>query len=131
MVLIGTSTSGSFIFAARRSSSVSVSATGAALVPLAAGLFVLGAWSIIPLQTYHSRALAEARLFGGMAEMLQQNAKPGETLLAEPIGFIGWYNPDLRIVDETGDQILAACVASGHSRAAPTRRRCPPAAGRG
>jgi len=71
-------------------------------IPFAGVLFVLGTWTIFPIGTYRARAFAEGRLFGRMAVLLGRQSQPGDLLFAEPIGFIGWYNPRLRIMDETG-----------------------------
>jgi hypothetical protein len=63
-------------------------------------LFVLGSWTLTPL-LYLGRAKAEYFGFGVVAEYLLKNARPGETVMLEPIGFIGYHNP-LRVVDEVG-----------------------------
>jgi len=63
-------------------------------------LFVLGTWTLTP-QLYLGRAKAEYFSFGVVAEYLLTHARPGETVMLEPIGFIGYHNP-LRVVDEIG-----------------------------
>ncbi|MFI5370544.1 MAG: hypothetical protein ACHQ52_03225 [Candidatus Eisenbacteria bacterium] len=73
-----------------------------AWIPIAGALFIIGTWTIFPVGIYRARALAETRLFGQMAMTLRGQSQPDDLLLAEPIGFIGWYDPGLRIMDETG-----------------------------
>lgn len=63
-------------------------------------LYVLGDWSIGRI-LYVGRARAEAGDFGRISNYLTQNAHPGQSVLLEPIGFVGYYNP-LRILDEVG-----------------------------
>jgi hypothetical protein len=64
-------------------------------------LSVLGAWTIARI-LYIGRANAEASRFGSVAEYLTTRTKPGETILLEPIGIIGYSIGDARIVDEVG-----------------------------
>jgi hypothetical protein len=63
-------------------------------------VFVLGLWSI-GMQLYVGRAKIELGTFGAVAEYLAANARPGEKVLLEPIGLIGYRNA-LVIVDEVG-----------------------------
>ncbi|HEY2954598.1 MAG TPA: hypothetical protein VGK89_05065 [Candidatus Eisenbacteria bacterium] len=63
-------------------------------------LFVLGTWTLTPV-LYLGRAKAEYFSFGAVAQYLLAHAQPGEKVMLEPIGFIGYHNP-LRIVDEIG-----------------------------
>jgi hypothetical protein len=67
---------------------------------VSAALFVLGMWGI-GLQLYIGRAKLELGTFGSVADYLAENARPGEKVFLEPIGFIGYRNP-LRVVDEVG-----------------------------
>jgi hypothetical protein len=69
-------------------------------IPVAATLSVLGTWSVAePL--YIGRAQAEVASFGPPAELLAARATPGESVLLEPIGWIG-YRSGLRVLDEIG-----------------------------
>ena len=69
-------------------------------IPVAATLTVLGTWSVaVPL--YIGRAQAEAASFGPPAELLASRATPGESVLLEPIGLIG-FRSGLRVLDESG-----------------------------
>lgn len=66
----------------------------------ACALFVLGTWSIArPL--YIGRAQNEVIGFGGAADYLSRAARPGEKIMLEPIGIIGYTVP-LRVIDEVG-----------------------------
>jgi hypothetical protein len=64
------------------------------------GLLLLGTWTLAP-KLYLGRAKAEYFSFGVVAEYLLTHANPGEKVLLEPIGFIGYHCP-LRVVDEIG-----------------------------
>ena len=69
-------------------------------IPVAATLTVLGTWSVaVPL--YIGRAQAEAGSFVPPAELLAARGTPGESVLLEPIGWIG-YRSGLRVLDESG-----------------------------
>ena len=69
-------------------------------IPIAATLTVLGTWSVaVPL--YIGRAQAEAGSFVPPAELLAARGTPGESVLLEPIGWIG-YRSGLRVLDESG-----------------------------
>ena len=63
-------------------------------------LCVLGTWTIARL-LYLGRAQAESASFARVAETLQQNSRPGETVMLEPIGMVGFLNP-VRVIDEVG-----------------------------
>ena len=67
---------------------------------VSAALFVVGMWTVAPI-LYLGRARNEYRGFGVVAEYLLEHANPGDKVLLEPIGFIG-YHTSLRIVDEIG-----------------------------
>ena len=69
-------------------------------IPVAATLAVLGTWTVaVPL--YVGRAQAEAASFAPPAELLAASAAPGESVLLEPIGWIG-YRSGLKVLDESG-----------------------------
>lgn len=69
-------------------------------LPAAAALYLLGIWPVaVPL--YVGRAQNEFHLFGGAARVLAAAARPGESVLLEPIGIIGWRVP-LAVIDESG-----------------------------
>ena len=51
---------------------------------------------------YSGRANTEGLAFGAVGDYVAARARPGESLLLEPIGTIGWRNRSLRIVDEVG-----------------------------
>jgi hypothetical protein len=63
---------------------------------------IAGTWSVQPQKIYGPRASEENRLFGRSATWLAGQAKPGESVLLEPIGIIGYEVPQLRVIDETG-----------------------------
>jgi hypothetical protein len=70
------------------------------LVYAAAGLLVLTSWTVgYPL--YVGRAQNEYYGFARTAEFLSASARPGQKVLLEPIGMIGYRCP-LVVVDETG-----------------------------
>ena len=69
-------------------------------VYVSCALFALGMWTLAP-NLYLGRAKAEYFTFGVVAEYLLTNATPGEKVMLEPIGLIGYHCP-LRIVDEIG-----------------------------
>jgi hypothetical protein len=69
-------------------------------VLVACVLFVLGTWTISrPL--YIGRAQNEVMGFGGAADYLSREALPGEKIMLEPIGIIGYTVP-LKVIDEVG-----------------------------
>lgn len=63
-------------------------------------LYVIGIWGI-GLKLYVGRAKLELGTFGAVAEYLASEARPGEKVFLEPIGFVGFRNP-LVVVDEVG-----------------------------
>ncbi len=67
---------------------------------VSAALFVVGMWTLAP-NLYLGRAKAEYFGFGVIADYLLQHARPGEKVMLEPIGLIGYHAP-LRVVDEVG-----------------------------
>jgi hypothetical protein len=69
-------------------------------VPAGLALFALGTWTVVP-DLYVARALIENSTFGAAGQMLRLNSKPGQSVLLEPIGMIG-YSVRLRILDEIG-----------------------------
>jgi hypothetical protein len=69
---------------------------------VALALLLAGTWTMQVARGYAPRAHSESRLFGTIATELQTRAHPGESVLLEPIGFIGWQNPGLRVIDEVG-----------------------------
>ena len=73
-----------------------------AWVYVSVALLILGSWTIAPERSYRARARVEARLFGDIARELDRGAAPGETVLLEPLGWIGWRNYGLRMIDEVG-----------------------------
>ena len=68
---------------------------------VAALLAIAGHWTYEP-NLYTGRAFAEASAFGPVGDFLAQRAKPGETVMLEPIGTIGWRAHAQRIEDEIG-----------------------------
>jgi hypothetical protein len=69
-------------------------------IPAALAVFVVGSWTVGP-SLYQARAQAEYLGFAAAANTLGERSQPGETVLLEPIGMIGWATK-LRIVDEIG-----------------------------
>lgn len=69
-------------------------------IPIAMLLFVLGTWSIARV-LYVGRTQNEYFAFGGVATWLADRAAPGEKLMLEPIGIIGYRVPAI-VVDEVG-----------------------------
>jgi hypothetical protein len=69
-------------------------------VAIACALYVVSVWSISH-HLYLGRAIGEARSFGVAADYLAAHARPGEKLMLEPIGFIGYTTP-LVVIDEVG-----------------------------
>lgn len=67
---------------------------------IATAAFVLGVWFVaVPL--YVGRAQAEYSSFASAGRYLAANATPGDAVLLEPIGFVGWLAP-VRVLDEVG-----------------------------
>ncbi len=70
-----------------------------ALVPLA----VVAVLSFMPSwYRFRMRFKAEDERFGMITTELAKLAKPGQSVMLEPIGFIGYHCPQLRIIDEVG-----------------------------
>jgi len=69
-------------------------------VLVAAALYVLGTWTVIPI-LYIGRAQNEFNAFGRVSNFLHSAARPGQKVMLEPIGMIGFQNP-LVVVDEVG-----------------------------
>jgi len=62
--------------------------------------YVIGMWGI-GMQLYIGRAKTELETFGAVASYLAGEARPGEKVMLEPIGLIGFRNP-LVVIDEVG-----------------------------
>jgi hypothetical protein len=69
-------------------------------IPIAIAAFVLSVWSM-SWKLYVGRSAAEADTFGAMADALRERAAPGDTVMLEPIGMIGYAAPVV-VIDETG-----------------------------
>src|SRR5574341_249207 len=67
---------------------------------ISCALFVLGMWTIAP-RLFVRRSGLEWLRFGHAAEVLSARGRPGEKILLEPIGIIGYRVP-MRVVDEVG-----------------------------
>jgi hypothetical protein len=67
---------------------------------VSAGLTVVGIWTIAPA-LYIGRAQNEFYGFARTANFLRGVARPGEKVMLEPIGIVGYQNP-LVVVDEVG-----------------------------
>lgn len=74
----------------------------------AALLAIAGHWTYEP-HLYTGRAFSESGAFGTIGDYLAARARPGETVMLEPIGTIGWRAREQRIVDEVG--LVSAGVA--------------------
>jgi hypothetical protein len=79
-------------------------------------LFLVGAWSTQPEKIYFSRALEEATQFADCADYLQPRARPGQSVMLEPIGIIGYRLRDLRVIDEIG--LVSPAVAERRRKGA-------------
>jgi hypothetical protein len=67
----------------------------------AAVLAIAGHWMFEP-KLYTARSHLEGSSFGAIGDYVAFKARPGETVMLEPIGTIGWRARDLRILDEVG-----------------------------
>lgn len=67
----------------------------------ALALVVASHW-IQGAKLYRGRAETEAERFGAAADWLAAHARPGDTVMLEPIGTVGWRCRDLRVIDEVG-----------------------------
>jgi hypothetical protein len=63
-------------------------------------LVILGVWTIAPL-LYVGRAQGEYFAFADAGVYLRKAADPGDRVLLEPIGLIGWEAP-VHVIDEVG-----------------------------
>jgi hypothetical protein len=88
-------------------------AAGRALV-IALALMVTGVWTLAP-SLYVGRWQQESRAFGVAAAYLRANGQPGEKVMLEPIGMIGYAAP-LVVVDEVG--LVSPQVARRRQRGA-------------
>jgi hypothetical protein len=86
-------------FAALAASGFPRLARGPALY-VSAGLLVVGLWTLAP-QLYLGRAQNEYLGFAQVARFLYANAQPGQKVMLEPIGMVGFQDP-LIVVDEVG-----------------------------
>lgn len=68
---------------------------------VAAVLAITGHWMYEP-KLYSGRAFYEGSAFGAIGDYVAAKARPGETVMLEPIGTIGWHARDQRILDEVG-----------------------------
>lgn len=69
-------------------------------IPIAAVLYVLGTWTVV-LPLYLGRAQNEYYGFAQAASAMASKLRPGEAVMLEPIGIIGYQSP-LRVIDEVG-----------------------------
>jgi hypothetical protein len=67
---------------------------------ISAGLMVVGLWTVAP-QLYLGRAQNEYLGFAQVARFLYANAQPGQKVMLEPIGMVGFEDP-LIVIDEVG-----------------------------
>lgn len=67
---------------------------------LSLAAYIVGIWGIA-LKLYVGRAQFELDTFGAVASYLAGQARPGEKVMLEPIGLIGFRNP-LVVIDEVG-----------------------------
>jgi hypothetical protein len=67
-------------------------------------------WLFEP-QLYAGRSNTEGYMFGAVGDYIAAHAKPGQSVLLEPIGTIGWHNRSLKIIDEVGLVSPEATVA--------------------
>ena len=63
-------------------------------------LSVLGSWTVARI-LYEGRANNESANFARVAGELRSVSRPGDKVMLEPIGMVGWVNP-LVIIDEVG-----------------------------
>jgi hypothetical protein len=68
---------------------------------VAAALAIAGHWMYEP-HLYTGRAFREGDAYGAIGRYVSARARPGETVMLEPIGTIGWQARDQRILDEVG-----------------------------
>jgi len=82
------------------------------LLYLSLAMMIAGSWTFVPY-LYLGRAFSESATFGPLGDFLRQSTKPGEKVLLEPIGTIGWKNPQLVILDEVG--LVSPAIAARRS----------------
>jgi hypothetical protein len=70
------------------------------LIPVALAALTASLWSVAP-SLYVGRAQQEQVAFGGAADALRRSCRPGDRVLLEPIGFVGYYAPVV-VIDEIG-----------------------------
>lgn len=68
---------------------------------VAAVLAIAGHWMYEP-KLYAGRASFEGQAFGTIGSYVAAKARPGETVMLEPIGTVGWRAREQRILDEVG-----------------------------
>ena len=78
------------------------------VVAVAALACATGLWAIAP-NLYVGRAGIESQVFLTLSGFVEKQARPGESILLEPIGMIGWRNRSLRVIDEMG--LISPAVA--------------------
>jgi hypothetical protein len=66
-----------------------------------AALAIAGHWMYEPY-LYTGRGFIEGDAFGAIGRYVAAKARPGETVMLEPIGTIGWQAREQRILDEVG-----------------------------
>jgi hypothetical protein len=70
-------------------------------VYVAALVAIAGHWMYEP-KLYSGRAWWEGSAFGVIGDYVARQAAPGETVMLEPIGTIGWRAREQRVLDEVG-----------------------------
>jgi hypothetical protein len=69
-------------------------------VLIAVGLYVLGSWTVVP-NLYLGRAQNEFFAFARVSNFLHGAVRPGDRVMLEPIGMVGYQNP-IVVIDEVG-----------------------------
>jgi len=69
-------------------------------IPVAVLLMLASIWSV-SRELYVGRAAQESQSFGQASTELRQRVRPGDRVLLEPIGMIGYYAPVV-VIDEVG-----------------------------
>jgi hypothetical protein len=62
---------------------------------------IAGHWTYEP-RLYTGRAFLEGSAFGVLGDWVSSHARPGESVMLEPIGTIGWRARQQRVIDEVG-----------------------------
>ncbi len=83
-------------------------------IPVAIALLLLSVWSV-SFHLYVGRAQEEARSFAPAANYLRDRATPGDKVMLEPIGLIGFQAP-IVVLDEVG--LVSPQVAARRVRGA-------------